>query len=178
MRTIWNGCLLEISLRAKWLANLPMIQKFRIWPDRFRFLRWSLNLEILVDVFRNAGKHAVAVYICFVKQKLYTMYLLLKVLKFTENFSPTRFSTFLGISFAVRECSANYWQSGLASDSYAIQRSGAKRKSVKKFLFHLSELCNNKCFRVVLAGEDIIDETLMYFKPNIFFRSYEIKVWR
>ena len=25
------------------------------------------------------------------------------------------------------------------------------------------------------AGEDIIDEALFYFKPNIFFREYEIK---
>lgn len=28
----------------------------------------------------------------------------------------------------------------------------------------------------IASGEDIIDETIYYFKANIFFRTYEIKV--
>lgn len=30
----------------------------------------------------------------------------------------------------------------------------------------------------IINGEDIIDETIYYFKANIFFRTYEIKVRR
>ena len=79
-----------------------------------------------------------------------------------------------GIPFEIYGISSKYWQHGPVASTDPVQGSSPERQWGFNTYDLFAQFLLNEMFAD--SDSDIIDETLQYFKANVFFKNYEIKV--